>query len=69
MPPLPDGTMIVYTNVLYLGLVSCVALGVVIGIVAVGWWTEYRCSWCWFNSQDIRKIEEASKYRGPDTTN
>lgn len=63
LPPLPPGTMIVYTNLLYMGLVACVALGVLIGIMIVGWWTEYRCTWCWFRRRDVQNIEEAGRAR------
>lgn len=68
LPPLPLGTMIVYTNALIMGLIACVALGVVIGVVALGWWTEYRCAWCWFRNQDVRQVKEADSVRGPHTS-
>jgi hypothetical protein len=43
---LPNGVMLVYTNLLYLALVSCVALGAVLGYSFALYLTNRRCISC-----------------------
>jgi hypothetical protein len=68
MPDLPQGTMIVYTSQLYMGLICTGAAGALIGIVALGWFTEWRCPWCRLRAADKRAVEEAGRGRGIGTT-
>jgi hypothetical protein len=53
-------TMLVDADMLHLGLLCCVVVGIIIGCFLATWYYEDKCPWCQFSDQDYGDSETSS---------